>query len=300
MFSSALFFSAVKLILYLKPLRIFLERAVRARTKVNILAALDKIRPMSFSSLANNVTLMADGIFSMIGGEQILRRRYLLRTGVIGAGVGLFFSVFALSFVSSDLYQLFRLFGKRWCWQFVIGPSVVVGMLLCPVDVSIAHWLSRRATGRGGWQNFGVFLMGVPMAYGLWGVGAGGAMNISLWMSSGMFMPSLIWNRIWVSWMDPITSSATVSVGKLWFSYGLLSASSALATLFASLLFVGCSALKLFPVWLRNRLVSPFFGVLELLAWMEKRGVNYPVGVVIWGTVALLFVFAVILKSIGL
>lgn len=300
MITSALMIAFIGVFLKLRLLRPLLEKKSRLNLKRGLLIFLDRMDSASLPEIALRSTLLINNAFNRIADARIFSPRYLLRLVAIGGGISTFLTFIALLFISPNIVRaLFFLLRPYW-WNFIILPSVTTGVLLFPLDVLIAHLIARWAVAdRNGGRCFLAFMLAFPLAYGLWAIGAGIAANLGFLYSSGLLIPSQFPDRIAQAWLHPLQSSARLDFGPSWFSYGLLSASSALSTLLASLIFLSGGLLKIMPSTVKMTLARPIFFILKFLDNIEKSGRNYPLGLIIWTTVAILIVFHMILRIVG-
>lgn len=299
MLSSALFFLAAKIVFFLRAFSSLLQRDERVVQKKRLLSNLKGLKTKSFGGMAKSAVELTDHIFNTVAGSSIGSFTYLFRLTVIGCGLGLFFSFFALIFVSESFEQAARILSNNPWQQFVLFPSLIVGSLLCPFDVMLAHFLVRWAINGGRRRTFFALISALPLGYVIWSVGAGLGASAGLYFSTDFFKLSFVSNRIWVAFLGPITSSGNLGLGSHSFSYGLLSASSVLSMLLVSVIFSFSVVLRSVSSRVLEVLVAPYFAVLALIDWLEKRGVNYPVKLVAWFVAGFLVLSAMLLRLIG-
>lgn len=299
MLSSALFLLAAKWIFFLRALAPLFQRNERQTQKTKLLSALSSLKQMNFGELATNAMDLTDRTFAKVGGSKIFSGTYVVRFAAIGFGIGLLFSAFALIFIANDFAQVVRIVQKEYWWQFIFLPSVLTGTLLAPIDMICAHLLIRWGAKGNVTHAYIALAIALPLAYALWAVGAGLAAIIGIFISSNLFIPSFVLNRIVVAFFNPIESSASMQIGTHWFSYGILASSSALSSLLVSVIFLVAALLKNFPTRLQTAVAAPAFWALGALNWLERKQFNYPVQVLSWSIAALLLVCAFIFHLLG-
>lgn len=254
---------------------------------------------MKFGELATKTIGLADKAFNTVGGSKILSATYVVRCAAIGLGLGVLLSAFALVFIANDFAQAQRIVQKHYWWQFIFLPSVLTATFLAPVDIACAHLLVRLGKKGRATRTYIALIVALPLAYALWAVGAGLAAIVGFLVSSNLFIPSFVWNRIVVAFFNPIQSSGSMQFGTHWFSYGLLAASSALSSFLVSAMFLAAALLRTFPAPLQRTVAVPIFLVLDALNWLDRKNINVPIQILSWSIAALLLVCAVIFHLIG-
>lgn len=299
MLSSAFFFLAAKAAFFLRALAPLLQQNDRQTQKTKLLSTLSSIKQRQLGELAKNAIMLADKIFNLVGGSKILSGSYVVRCAAIGLILGMLFSVFSLVVIANDFAQAVRIVQKHYWWQFIFLPSVLTATLLTPIDITCAHILVRWGTKGSTTRIYIALISALPLAYTLWAAGAGLAAAVGIFISSTLFIPSLILNRIVVAFLNPIQSSGVMQLGTHWFSYGLLAASSALSSFLASAIFLVAALLKTFPAPLQRTVATPIFWVLDMLNWLDRKKINIPMQVLSWSITVVLLVGAGILHLIG-
>lgn len=299
MLSSAFFFLAAKLIFFLRALAPFLQRSDRQTQKAKLLSALSSLKQMNFGELATNAICLADRTFITVGGSKIFSATYVIRFAGIGLGLGLLFSAFALAFIANDFAQVIRIVQKQYWWQFIFLPSVLTATFLAPIDMACAHLLVCWGARGKATHAYIALITALPLAYVLWAVGAGLAAIFGIFISSNLFIPSFVWNRIVVAFFNPIESSGSMQLGTHWFSYGLLAASSALSSFLVSVIFLIAALLKSFPVPLQRAVAAPAFWALGTLNWLERKQLNFPIQVLSWSIAVVLLACAAVFHLLG-
>lgn len=299
MLSSTFFFLAAKLIFFFRALAPFLQQNARQLQKAKLLSALSSLKNMHFGELATNAICLADRSFSAVGGSKILSTSYVVRFVGIGFGLGFLFSAFALIFIANDFAQAVRVSQKQYWWQFILLPSVLTATFLAPIDMACAHLLVRWGAKGKATHAYIALVTALPLAYAMWAVGAGLAAIFGILISSNLFIPSFVWNRIVVAFFNPIESSGSIQLGTHWFSYGLLAASSALSSFLAAVIFLVAALLKSCPAPLQRTLAAPVFWVLGTLNWLERKQFNYPIRVLSWSIAVVLLACALVSRLLG-
>jgi len=299
MLSSALFFFAAKVVFFLRPLALLLQKRDRQTQKTKLLSALSSLKKMKFGELATKAIGIADKTFNTVGGIKIVSASYVVRCAVIGLSFGVLLSAFALVFLASDFAQAARIVQNLYWWQFIFLPSVLTATFLVPVDIACAHLLVRWGAKGKTTRTYIALIAALPLAYALWAVGAGLAGIVGFLVSSNVFIPSFVWNRIVFAFFNPIQSSGSMQLGTHWFSYGLLAASSALSSSLVSAMFLVAALLRTFPVPLPTTVTAPIFWALDALAWLDRKKINAPVQVLSLSIAVVLLVCAVIFRVIG-
>lgn len=213
MLSSAFFFLAAKVIFFLRALAPFLQRRDRQTQKTKLLSALSSLKQMQFGELATKAIGLADKAFNTVGGSKIPSTTYVIRCAAIGLGLGVLLSAFALIFIATDFAQAVRIVQKQYWWQFIFLPSVLTATFLAPIDIACAHLLVRWAAKGKTTCSYIALITSLPLAYALWAVGAGLAAIVGFFISSNLFIPSFVWNRIVVAFFNPIQSSGSMQLG---------------------------------------------------------------------------------------
>lgn len=299
MLSSAFFFFAAKVIFFLRALAPLLQQRDRQAQKTKLLSSLLSLKRMKFGELATKAIGLADKTFNTVGGSKILSIPYVVRCAVIGLGLGVLLSAFASVLIVNDFAQAVRVVQKPYWWQFIFLPSVLTATFLAPVDIVCAHLLVRWGKEGRTTRAYIALIAALPLAYALWAVGAGFAAIVGFLVSSNLFIPSFVWNRIVVAFFNPIQSSGSIQIGAHWFSYGLLAASSALSSFLVSAMFFAAALLRTFPAPLQRIVAAPIFWALDALNWLDRKKINVPIQVLSWAVAFLLIVCAVIFRLIG-
>lgn len=299
MLSSAFFFLAAKVIFFLRALAPFLQQRDRQTQKTKLLSALSSLKQMKFGELATKAIGLADKTFNTVGGSKILSASYVIRCAAIGLSLGVLLSAFALIFIANDFAQAVLIVQKHYWWQFIFLPSVFTATFLAPVDIACAHLLVRWGAKGKTTRTYIALIAALPLAYALWAVGAGLAAIVGFLVSSNLFIPSFVWNRIVVAFFNPIQSSGSMQLGTHWFSYGLLAASSALSSFLVSAMFLVAALLRTFPAPLQRTVAAPIFWALDALNWLDRKKINAPIQVLSWSIAVVLLVCAAIFDLIG-
>lgn len=299
MLSSAFFFLAAKVILFLKVLAPFLQKSDRQTQKTKLLSALSSLKLMNFGELATKVVALADKTFNSVGGEKILSVTYIVRCAAIGLVLGVLFSAFALLFIATDFAQAVSIVQKPLLCQFMFLPSLLTAIVLVPMDVTCAHLLVRWGAKGKVARAYIALVAALPLAYALWAVGAGLAAIVGFFISSNLFMPSFVWNRIIVAFFNPIQSSGSFQFGTRWFSYGLLAASSALSSFLVFVIFLAVVLLKSFSVRVQRTVATPAFWSLDALKWLDQKKINVPIKLLSWLLALALLFCAGIFRYLG-
>lgn len=299
MLSSAFFFIAAKVIFFLRALAPFLQQRDRQTQKTKLLSALSSLKQMKFGELATKAIGLADKTFNVVGGSKILSASYVVRCAAIGLSLGVLLSAFALVFIANDFAQAVRVVQKHYWWSFIFLPSVLTATFLAPIDIACAHLLVRWGAKGKTTRTYIALIAALPLAYALWAVGAGLAAIVGFLVSSNLFIPSFVWNRIVVAFLNPIQSSGSMQLGTHWFSYGLLAASSALSSFLVSTMFLVAALLRTFPTPLQRIVAAPMFWALDTLNWLDRIKINAPIQVLSWSIAVVLLVCAALFHLIG-
>jgi len=300
MISSTFFIFAAKYALYFSAFAHLLEKDARSTLKTKLLNKLIVIRRQSFERLAVDSVRLAHRVLKFIGGTEPFSASYFFRLFCIGGVLGLLFACGTLFFVSVDAAQVFRIVQKKYWQELVLMPSVMVGATLLPLDFAIAHlillWASQGGTKRAGTA----ILLGGPVAYLTWTIGAAIASSFGLLIMSGYASPSFFLNRVVVAISNPLTSSAQMQVGSRWFSYSLLSAASGLTSTFVTGVFLAFGLLRAIPMKGQRIIVAPIFAALDIIRLLDQKKIYLPVKTLAWSVTGILLLFSFVFRMMGL
>lgn len=276
MITSTICFALAGLVFRLRKMSPFFGKTSRAAQKRKLLDKLDELRKKSLPDLARAASRFADGLLNEAsGGAPLGSVSYFLRLGAIGLLFGIAICAIELLFFSHNAVHFLRLAESAGWRRNLLVPTIVTAIVMFPIDAFIAHVLIRWSMRGNAWRAVGCTVLSVAVAYSLLAVGAGLAANLPL-LFDGVVIPSLVWNRIEVAFLNPWTSSARISQGSLWISFGGASASAASMGLLASILFSGATALRAFPERIRLLVAWPMFLLLDYLTWLDRKGLNIP------------------------
>ena len=300
MFSSAFFIVAAKLALFSRAFAHLLEKDARSTLKARLLAQLTKLGSLSYERLAVDSVSLVYGMLNFIGGKTPFSPSYFFRLFCIGGVLGLLFSFVTLGFVSTDFGQFFRVLQKAYWQNLVVMPSVLTGAIFLPLDFAIAHlivqWASRGSALRAGIA----VLLGGPVAYLTWTIGAATALNVGQLIMSGYASPAFFFDRVFATISNPLTGSAQMQLGTRWFSYSLLSAASGLTSAIVTGVFLIFSLVRAIPPKGQRILAAPIFAVLAVIRVLDARKIDLPARALVWAAVTIALILAFVFRMMGL
>lgn len=262
---------------------------------------LGNLSQTSIPELAKAATRLADRLLSgLVGKVAFGSPRYFLRLMGLGVLLGMAICAAELAFLGQNMgHRLVLLQSAGWR-TYLFLPTIVTAVLMFPIDAFIAHTLVRWSIPGSASRTGYCMVLSAAAAYMLLAVGAGVAANVPVLVGGGVVIPELLWNRVTVAFFSPWTSSAQITHGERWLSYGAASASAALMGILASILFCTAALLRAFPERLRTAAVTPMFALLGLLAWFDQKKLNVPVKALAIFGAGVVFTLGCFLALLGL
>jgi len=279
----------IKWLVSAKALRPLFEARLRGWEKRKLLGTLDRLRRRSFVARAEAALRSTERIFEAVAGSRFLSLRYFLRLAALGAMCGFTLAMSGVVFLADgDRGHIMEFLGSTQWWQMVICPAVLAGAIMCPVDFSVAHGLVRWGAKHAKARGVTILLLGLPVAYLFWGIGAGLAACLGPFILGRFFMPGFLINRIWVAWTTLGANAASLAYHSSTFTFGLLSAAVGLSTLIVVVVFLTAEIFARFPRQLQALVAWPCFQVLRCIQWFDRRNVNWPIGKILLILLAIL------------